>query len=145
MSGQHAQRTLVTESDPVAPGLAGVTRLDLVCSPQMAETAQGLARRWGEDRALPATAVDGIATLVRAAVGHGIRFGPKATTVALRWLDLDRVFIDVRWHRCSSTAVHFVEDGDVESTAAVFDALSEEWGFGTSGSGPSQWMVVDTR
>jgi hypothetical protein len=145
VNGEYAQRSVVAEPAPVEPDLAGITRLDFVCSPHLGPTAQALARRWGEDRALPARAVDRIATLVAAAVGHGLRFGPKSMTLALRWLDLDRVFIDVRWHKCLSTAASSVHEGGIESTVAIFDSLSAEWGFGASASGPAQWMVVDTR
>ena len=144
MSG-YAQRSLVTEPAPGESDQIGITRLNLACSPQLGCAAQALARRWGEDRALPVGAVNRMATLVAAAVGHGLRFGPKSMTIALRWLDLDRVLIDVTWHQCLSTAASSAHEGDVQSTMAVFDSLSPTWGFGASDSGPAQWMVVDTR
>ena len=123
----------------------GVTRLDLVCGPQVARTAHDLARRWGQDRALPAAAMDGLASLVLAAVAHGIRFDPRSVTIMLRWVDLDRVRIDVRWKGCSTTARPSATGDDLESTAGTLDAFAEEWGFGMSGWGPVQWMVFDTR
>ena len=86
-----------------------------------------------------------MATLLAAAIGHGLKFGPKSMTIALRWLDLDSVFIEVRWHKCLSSAASWSHGGDVESTVAIFDSLSSEWGFGADGSGPVQWMVVDAR
>lgn len=145
MSGGHAQRTLVNEADPALAAMVGVTRFDLACSQQVGYAAQALARRWAEDRALPATSVDCITTLVLAAVRHGLRFGPKAMTITLRWLDPDRVLIDVSWHRCRGMAVSSVDTADLESTADVFETLTVDWGFGASGFAPRQWMVVDTR
>lgn len=145
MSGKCAQRSLVTAPAAAEPNQVGITRLDLACSPQLGCAAQALARRWGEDRALSTGAVNRIATLVAAAVGHGLWFGPKSMTMTLRWLDLDRVLIDVTWHKCLSTAASTVREADLESTVSIFDSLSSEWGFGARGLGLAQWMVVDTR
>jgi hypothetical protein len=145
MNGESAQRIRTSELDPIADDLVGVTRLDLVCSPQIGATAQAFARRWSEDRAVSTWTADAMATLTLAAVGHGLRFGPRAVTIAIRWLDLDRIFVDVRWHGGSRVAVTLLSDCDLESTETVFDALADEWGFGVSSSGSNQWMVVDTR
>lgn len=130
------------EPDEVA---AGVTRFDLICSAQTTETVQKLTRRWCEDRALSSSAVDRLVMLVRAAVGHGLRFAPGGVTLMLRWLDVDRVRIDVRWYGCRATARLATAESDLESTAAALDVLAENWGFATSRTGPVQWMVVDTR
>jgi hypothetical protein len=66
-------------------------------------------------------------------------------SLSIGWLDPDRILIDLAWHECSFRAVSAVADGDLETTVAVFDAMSDGWGFGSTGAGPSQWMVVDTR
>lgn len=145
MNGENAHGLLTSEPDAVGEGLLGVTRLDLVCSPQIGLTAQAFARRWGQDRAVSARTADAVAALVLTAVEHGLRFGPRAVTIAIRWLDLDRIFIDVRWHGSSWIAVSVVAECDLGSAEAVFDALADEWGFGVSGPGSNQWMVVDTR
>lgn len=124
---------------------AGVTRLDLMCGPHVAHTAHELVRRWGRDRALAASAMDRLASLVVAAVAHGLRFDPRSVTITMQWLDLDRVRVDVRWRGCSTTATVPASDGALESTVGTLDALAEEWGFSTSSWGPVQWMVLDTR
>jgi hypothetical protein len=126
-------------------GAVGVTRFDMICNARTPVTVAGLARRWGEDRVLSAAAVGRLAMLVRAAMEHGLRFDPRGVTMTLRWLDVDRVRIDVWWDGCSSTARRARFDGDLESTAAALDVLAEDWGFTTSRSGPVQWMVIDTR
>lgn len=125
--------------------VAGVTRFDLICSAETADTVQRLARRWGEDRALSSAAVGRLRMLVRAAVEHGLRFEPRGVTVTLRWLDVNRARIDVRWHGCRATAQPSVTMSDLESTAAALDVLTDDWGFATSRLGPVQWMVIDTR
>ncbi|WP_460709679.1 STAS domain-containing protein [Nocardioides dilutus] len=123
----------------------GVTRLDLVCGPDVARTAQELTRRWARDRALPAASVSRLGALVLAAITHGLRFDPRSVTIAVRWVDLDRVRVDVRWKGCSATARPAGASGDLESTTGTLDALAEDWGFSTNAWGPVQWMVLDTR
>ncbi len=143
--GQESEQRAETVSEAWATSEAGVTRMDLVCSPRIEFTAQQMARRWGRDRALPAEAVDRLATLVLAAVRHGLRFGPRGVTILVRWLDTDRVRVDVRWRGCSGSALSRGPAGDVESTAATLDALAEGWGFGASSVDPVQWIVLDSR
>jgi anti-anti-sigma factor len=131
------------DADPTPE--VGVTRLDLVCGPQVAQTAQELTRRWAQDRALSTASSKRLASLVLAAVAHGLRFDPRSLTITMRWLDPDRVRVDVRWKGCSGTARTSEAEGDLESTAGTLDAFAQEWGFGTSSGGPIQWMVLDTR
>ena len=131
--------------DEPALAAAGVTRFDLICNARTPITVPGLARRWGEDRVLSREAVSRVAMLVRTAMEHGLRFDPRGVTMTLRWLDVDRVRIDVWWEGCRSTARRGVSDGDLDSTVAALDVLAEDWGFATSRSGPVQWMVIDTR
>ena len=122
----------------------GVVRLDLVCQPQVVETVLVATRRWGKDRALSNLACERLTALVHAAMVHGLRFDPRGVTLLIRWLDPDRVRLDLRWHGCSSTARVALADGDVGATIATLDTLAEEWGFGSSRRGSIQWMVVDT-
>ncbi len=133
------------EENAAAVLTVGVTRFDLICGAETTDTVLGLTRRWGEDRALGSGAVGRLGMLVRAAMEHGLRFAPRAVTVMVRWLDADRVRIDVRWHGCRATARPTATESDVESTAAALDVLAEDWGFTIGRSGPVQWMVLDTR
>jgi hypothetical protein len=135
-------RRPLTAAGPPEPAAPGVTRLDLLCNDSTDDTAQALVRRWCEDRAVPVPATNGIVMLVRAAVAHGLRFDPRTVGVGLRWLDPDRVLVDLRCRGCAGTAV---DAGEQDATAAVFDACAEAWGVGTSASGPTHWFVVDTR
>jgi hypothetical protein len=131
--------------DTGVPDLPGVTRFDLVCGEGMDATAQDLARGWCNDRAVPRTAADSIVTLVAAALRHGLRFGPRAVAIGLRWLDPDRVAVDVRWRGCSRvTGSTAAGTRDLETTAAAFDALSESWGLRILTPDPVHWFVVDT-
>ena len=80
--------------------------------------------------------------LTSAALGHGLLYQPRGVSVAMRWADVDRVRVDVRWHGCTRVSEGTVSSQQLESTVALFDALAVGWGFG-HGS-PSQWMVVDS-
>jgi hypothetical protein len=147
---ERASRADAELRDGGAPDLPGVTRFDLVCGEGMDAAARDLARGWCSDRAVPGAAADGIVTLVVAAVRHGLRFGPRAVVIGLRWLDPDRVAVDVRWRGCArvaeSTAAGSTAAGrpDLELTAAAFDALSESWGLRILTPDPVHWFVVDT-
>jgi hypothetical protein len=119
--------------------------MDLVCGPQAARTAVELAGRWGRDRALSEAVLAGLTALVLAAVAHGTRFRPRAVSIALQWLDLDRVRIVVTWKGCAEAALPSSVDGELDSTVATLDTYAEDWGFGALRSGPILWMVIDTR
>jgi anti-anti-sigma regulatory factor len=136
-------RTAPDDSDPGPQ--AGVTRLDLLCGPQVTDTAHELTRRWAQDRALSAEARARLVSLVVAAFTHGLRFDPRSVTITIAWLDLDRVRVDVKWKGCKGKARAGAPAGDLESTVGTLDAFAEEWGFATHAWGPVQWMVVDTR
>jgi hypothetical protein len=124
------------------PHAAGVTRLDLVCGAQVVHTAHELARRWGRDRALATQTVDRLASLVVAAVAHGLRYDPRSVTITLQWLDLERVRVDVRWRGCGTVAAPSPDD--VDWTVGALDTLAEEWGFSTGRWGPVHWVVLRT-
>ena len=122
---------------------AGVTRTELSCGPQTAETAARLARQWGQDRVIGPAAVDRLVNVVLAAVANGLRFGPARVTLTLQWLDLHRVRVDAEWTGCSQAAPSLATGYDVESTVATLEAFAETWGFESARSGPIQWMVLD--
>lgn len=111
----------------------------------MDATVRDLARGWCTDRAVPGAAADGIVMLLRLALGHGLRFHPRAVAIDLRWLDADRVAVDLRW-RGSSRVTGSATAGheSVEWTPAAFDAIAESWGLRVSASEPVHWFVVDT-
>lgn len=117
----------------------------MVCQPSAAETMVALTRRWAEDRALLAGPRERLAMLVRAAMSHGLRFDPRRVTLLIRWLDRDRVRMDLRWLGGSDTAQPSPEFDDVRATISTLDTFADEWGVGRKESGWVQWMVVDTR
>jgi hypothetical protein len=119
------------------------TRMDLVCGPRVAATARDMARRWGEDRTLSEAAVTRLTALVHAAVGHGLRFGPRAVTVTVRWIDPDRMRVAVRWNASWALALSSLDDGVLDQTVAILDAFSQEWGFCAGRHGPVHWMVLE--
>lgn len=124
--------------------IPGISRLDLICGPRIRETCEQHVRRWAVDRALTAGATNRLALLATAALGHGILYGPRAVSVIMQWADPDRVRIDVRWHGATTVSRTQVSSQKVEATVALFDALTEAWGFGP-GTPAAQWMVVGTN
>lgn len=144
-AGSQATQLNPTDPDVQVTTLLGMTRIDLVRNPQVGQTARQLALQWAQDRALTDAAIGRLTALVDAAVGHGVRFDPRRVTIRLRWLDPDRVRVDVKWRGCSGTARATVTSGDIEVTVATLDAYAEDWGFGISDDGPVQWMIIDTR
>jgi hypothetical protein len=122
----------------------GASRFDVACGPQVRDTCAGHVRRWARDRALSERAADRLCVLTSAAVGHGLRYGPHGVSVIIRWMDPDRIRIDVRWHGCSGVTRSSVDTQALESTIDLFDSVAESWGFGP-GSPGSHWMVVDSR
>ena len=63
----------------------------------------------------------------------------------MRWLDPERLRVDIRWHGCSGTTRMLLADSAEELTAVTLDTFTEDWGFVTIGSRLTQWMVLDTR
>jgi hypothetical protein len=127
----------------------GVTRIDLVCGPAIEQTAEALTRRWAQDRALRGPIVERLATLALTATEHGLRFGPRGLTLQIRWLDLDRIRLEVRWHGGSSTAHPSSRDpsrarSQIEQVAATLDELADGWGLSSDANAAVHWMVVDT-
>lgn len=139
-TGRAAERTGRERCS--SPGAAGA-RLDLVCSPGIESAAEELVRGWGRDRALSDASVDRLCLLVSTAMAHGLRFGPRAVTIRIAWLEAHRVHIDVRWRECSGATPGSGRRNDVERTAAILDANAARWGFGASTGDPRQWIVCD--
>jgi hypothetical protein len=129
--------------------VAGVTRIDLVCGPRIEQTAEALARRWAQDRGLRNRAVERLGTLALTATEHGLRFDPRGLTMSIRWLDLDRICLEVRWHGCSrgahpSARRPSLPQGKIARTAAILDGLAADWGFRGGTEAPVHWMVLET-
>jgi anti-anti-sigma factor len=131
-------------SADATPTTPGVTRFDLLCHPEVVESVLALTRRWAEDRALSYAARERLATLTRAAMAHGLQFDPRRVTLLVRWLDLDRVRLELKWFGCSGAARPGTASSDVTATIATLDALSDEWGVGRRGDGWLHWIVADT-
>ncbi len=122
----------------------GVSSFNRLCVMGVEDACEQHVRRWARDRALPTRAVDRLCLLTWAALRHGLRYGPSAVSVNLRWADLDHVRVDVRWYGGTGAARSSLSSVQLSSTLALFDAVAESWGF-ECGSPRLQWMVVDTR
>jgi hypothetical protein len=123
----------------------GVSRIDVVCGPNVVQTVLELTQHWADECALPHAARARLTALVRAAVEHGLRFDPRGVTLLIGREARGRVCIDVRWHGSAGCATAAIAEGDVGATIATLDALADEWGFAGSGTDPVHWMVVDAR
>jgi hypothetical protein len=124
--------------------LSEISRIDVVCGPDVMETVLSLAMRWAHARAVSEVDRVRLAALVRAAVEHGLRFEPRGVSLVIGWQAPDRVRVDLRWHGSSGCASAAVADGGVGATIATLDAFADQWGFGGTGADPVHWMVVDT-
>lgn len=123
----------------------GVTRFELACEPELDGAVLAAIRGWAEDRVLSEVAIERLVVLVRAANAHGLRFDPKEVVVLIRWLDPDRVRVDLQWLGGAETARATTTGHDVESTMLTLDTLSDAWGVDDEASGRLLWMVLDTR
>ena len=137
-------------TDAACESTVGVTRIDLVCGPAIEQTAEALTRRWAQDRALGVPITERLGTLALTATEYGLRFAPRGLTLQIRWLDLDRIRLEVRWHGCSSTAHPSSRDpfrvrGEIEQVAAILDAMTDDWGISRDAHARVHWMVLDTR
>ena len=121
----------------------GVSRFDVICQPGIVETVLGLIARWADDRALPENARRRLGYLMGAAVEHGTRFEPRALTVSVRWVGVERVRVDLRWYGGADAARQERPAQALAGTIATLDALAEEWGLGHNGSAWIQWIVAD--
>lgn len=124
----------------------GVTTYDLACTPRASEAAGDASRRWCADRAVPQPASARIVLLAQAATTHGLGLRPRAVALRMRWLDPDRVEVDVRSRGCSRLRGAGSKNSDEASPPAeVFDAECEGWGLRLGAFDAIHWFVVDTR
>lgn len=143
MSHRHAHQD-PSRSHP-AVDQPGLTRIDLAGSSQAEEAARDATRRWCTDRAVPTRAAARIVLLTQAATRHGLQLGPRAVALGLRWLDADRVAVDVCSHDCARLRDRAGHAGaDAAPTAAFFDAATEDWGLRVQAHDEVRWFVVDT-
>lgn len=150
MKAQRIAWPWTPAADDAREPAVGVTRIDLVCGPAIEQTAAALTRRWAQDRALRLPISQRLATLALTATEYGLRFGPRGLTLQIRWLDLDRIRLEMRWHGCSNAALPssrepFRARGEIEQVAAVLDEMADDWGISSDAHAPVHWMVLDTR
>ncbi|WP_203231381.1 hypothetical protein [Nocardioides caldifontis] len=119
----------------------GVTHVEVPCDRRPPEATEALVRRWGRDRALPAPAVDDLCRVAREALVPDLPEGAHHLTLSLRWVDLDRVRVDLRWHGPPGALAGSAPEAGT-ATAPVLDEVAESWGAATDAS--AQWVVVDT-
>ncbi len=124
----------------------GVTRFHFIGNTEAEPAACDRARRWCTDRAVPAPAADRIVLLVRAATSLALELDPRRVAVGMRWLDADRVVVDVcsrgRATSCSAARARAARAG---SSTIVFDAASEGWGLQHRATESVHWFVVNTQ
>jgi hypothetical protein len=124
-------------------GRAGTTQVELTCGPVTGDSAVSIVRQWCQARAIPAAAVSRVTRLVEEAISYGVRFAPRSASLGIGWLARGRVWVDITWRDCSEGAAS--SSTDLERTAAVFETLSEAWGFRAHKAGQTHWFVIDTR
>jgi hypothetical protein len=129
-------------------GEAGVVRRVLACTPTAGTDAVSAARRWCVDRAMRTETVTDVLRLVEEAVAYASRFGPRGLVMTMRWVDLDRMRIELAWQGCAAQALASASSSGecLQRASRVCDALAETWGLGTDEDGNSwQRFTVDTR
>lgn len=126
----------------------GTTRFHLMGNPTATTTARDLVRAWCRDRAVPVQAADRLVVLVQTATRVALERDPRRVAVGLRWLDPDRVILDVRSRGCSSpgpaAARHGRRSTRTSPAAMVFDVTAQGWGSRLRATESVQWFVVDT-
>jgi hypothetical protein len=122
----------------------GVTRFDVVCQPEAEHTVLELVRGWAEDRALREPARMRLTALVRAALGHGLAYHPRAVTVLVRWCAPEQVRVDLRWWGSAATVRSHQSDDEVEAMVSVLDALAVHWDVAVTDVGWVHWLVAST-
>lgn len=132
----------LTGADSALP--PGVTRFDVPCRGHgTSDTLQSLIRGWADDRALSAGASGRLVALARAALAHGLRFEPREVALLVRWCDLERVRLDLRWIDCRDTARPDPEGDDVDATISTLDTLAADWGVTCVEGTWVHWIVAD--
>lgn len=103
-----------------------------------------VARKWCVDRALRPATVTAVASLTGEAVSCGHRVGAQGVSLTMRWLDLDRMRIELAWHGCTAAALG--ADETLRPAAPTFDRLADSWGVEAIGASESrQWFDVHTH
>ena len=129
---------------PLAPPAhPGVTRFDVLCGPRAVETVLRLLGTWADDRALAQHARTRLTHVMDAALDHGLRFEPRAVTISVRWVDVERVRVDLRWFGGAEAARRQRAGRDLSTTIATLEALTVEWGVGRRAGVAVQWVVAD--
>lgn len=77
----------------------GVRRVDLAWDSSTRQAASRYVRSWARDRALSSSVIDRMSAAVGAELVVGPPFEARGVTLRLRWLDLDRVGVELRWRR----------------------------------------------
>lgn len=126
----------------------GTTRFHLPGNPAATTAARDLVRAWCRDRAVPGQAADRLVVLVQAATRVALERDPRRVAVGLRWLDPDRIILDVRSRGCSSPGPvagrHGRRTPHTSPAAVVFDVAAQGWGSRLRATESVQWFVVDT-
>jgi hypothetical protein len=126
----------------------GTTRFHLLANPAATTTARDLVRAWCRDRAVPGQAADRLVVLVQAATGVALERDQRRVAVGLRWLDADRVILDVRSRGCTSPGPASGRPGRQSPrrspASLVFDVAAQGWGSRLRATESVQWFVVDT-
>lgn len=126
----------------------GTTRFHLQGSSTATTAARDLVRAWCRDRAVPGQAADRLVVLVQAATRVALERDPRRVAVGLRWLDPDRIILDVRSRGCSSPGPvagrHAHRSAQASPAAMVFEVAAQGWGSRLRATESVQWFVVDT-
>ena len=85
------------------------------------------------------------ARIASSAVKQGLVHEPRALTLALRWVDLDRVRLDFRWHACVARFPGRDHQREQAPALATLRAESQTWGLMHRGHQTTQWIVLDSR
>lgn len=139
---------------PGVPGVTdgadgpGTTRFHLLGNPTATTSARDLVRGWCRDRAVPSQAADRLVVIVQTATRLALERHPRRIAVGLRWLDPDRVILDVRSKGCTATRPSGSRTGRRPShtspLTSVFDIASQGWGSRLRATESVQWFLVDT-
>lgn len=147
MSDEPRAVAVSGEADEVADA-PGTTRYHFLGNPAATTAARDLVRAWCRDRAVPGQAADRLVVLVQAATRVALERDPRRVAVGLRWLDPDRIILDVRSRGCSSPGPvagrHGRRSARTSPAAMVFDVAAQGWGSRLRATESVQWFVVDT-
>ena len=126
----------------------GTTRFHLSGNPAATTAARDLVRAWCRDRAVPGLAADRLVVLVQAATRVALEGDPRRVAVGLRWLDPDRIILDVRSRGCSRAGPVAGRPGrrspHTSPAEVVFDVAAQGWGSRLRATESVQWFLVDT-